>query len=679
MAIEVFVNPYSFVPMPNDVKRAEPIGHSGKPREEVFSGSIDVTWTLATPLLLPATAAQEGWIQRDGRIRLPGSSIKGAVRSLHEAMFNGCFRIVDDGFVPAYRDPVSGPLDTSEWRLAIVTASAQGQPTEFQLTREGSTEYVDAHALKASMTGGLPTSGDIVVITGARETNPGLQRTEVKAISSVQLIAGHSLALTSAGPFRLGRIFLVTDTAARTGTHVYWASGELDSTCVEFDAAHADADAWNEFHAVTRRANDRRELEGGGQEAWRRETVHKVVNWPARGGQPIGQRARQSGLLFRGDVVWVRPERGRITGIRLAQVWRSTGQFAVGERLGNAKPCPDPDNPSHLCLSCATFGSATVDGVRGEGDQTSYAGHVRFSSAVSTERPTLIELPRLAPMGTPNPGAGTFYLKLPQERPNVGTDEVPSHWGTAESTAAKLRGRKFYWHSDPDAQAKRWSSPQAPRPPRYVAVENAQGMIRAATLVPAGTIFTATVTVDRLDRVGLDALMGSLNPAYILGVTDYATKKAARFAVHLGGGKPLGLGSAEVSVEPHVTPTRDRYSNPAMTEPMTFAQMTREMLMPVARRVGLIGAGLESLAHLLDLHGLGDHEVLVSYPPNPTTNGWSDFSTPEFRRSFKFFQETNGKSFAQQVNQWRLLPPASAPDVSLPIRNRRQTRHNGQG
>ena len=90
-----FVNPYTFVPLPESIKKEQLQLHngSGAKKEELYTGSFMVEWELKSPLLLPEKAEEEGWLEltgeKTGKIRVPGSSVKGAMRSLHEAIFFG--------------------------------------------------------------------------------------------------------------------------------------------------------------------------------------------------------------------------------------------------------------------------------------------------------------------------------------------------------------------------------------------------------------------------------------------------------------------------------------------------------------------------------------------------------------------------------------------------------------
>lgn len=668
--VDTFVNPYTFVPLSKQVLRRCPSGHDGTAPS--FSGRISLTWKLVSPLLLPAwpgdlSANRSPWLERENRkakVRIPGSSIKGAVRSLHEAMFNGCFRVVDEDFVPAYREPASTPPDLASWRLAIVTESASGQPTGFQIAGPEVT-WVDAVSLKARWRGGVPRSGDLADIAGDSNqvTYPqGQTRDEMHHVCAVSVRA--SRGDTPVGePFPLARIFLVTDTGVRSARgQAMWASALLTDEVVQFEATKRDSAAWTDFLRLTSQTRDRRELNRSADSAWRTDTSFARVDFPK--GTRVAERAKQSGYLFRGDVVWVKLENGRIAGLRMAQIWRKLGKGAVRGRLGEAAPCPRPEHPEWLCLSCATFGSATTDPGRPQGEKTSYAGHVRFSAAIAEGVTTRIV--KLAPSGLPSPGVGNFYL-APRTRPDgLNQDEIPSQWGVGEASTS-IRGRKFYWHSDPDAQAKHWCDEGVSTAiPNYEwAPGQSKKMLRQAILVEAGATFKATITVDGLGQVAVDALLAALDPGRVLGLTPYGAAADRTYATHFGGGKPHGLGSivlTEMACE--LRPTVQRYADPYSAPSSDFDGLPRTRASQVAQRCGG-GRQWESLARILDIDGLGkDARNLVSYPPGA---GWGQFGTREFRESFKFFEKTNGQQLERGPRDWVVLPlPTEGPEMAIP-------------
>jgi len=82
--------------LPKKVKRETPHMHDGSGASDqiLYTGKFEVEWQLKSPLLLPENAEEEGWMrvvkENTAEITVPGSSVKGAMRSLHEAMFMGC-------------------------------------------------------------------------------------------------------------------------------------------------------------------------------------------------------------------------------------------------------------------------------------------------------------------------------------------------------------------------------------------------------------------------------------------------------------------------------------------------------------------------------------------------------------------------------------------------------------
>lgn len=116
-----FVNPYTFVPFPDaPPNRARPHGHAG--RSELLSGTLTVTIHTETGVLIRGFGTEETPDvprRADGTPFIPGSSLKGALRSLHETITGGCLRVFDSDFVPGYRDSVTVNT-TRGLRMAIV-------------------------------------------------------------------------------------------------------------------------------------------------------------------------------------------------------------------------------------------------------------------------------------------------------------------------------------------------------------------------------------------------------------------------------------------------------------------------------------------------------------------------------------------------------------------------------
>ncbi|MDQ1249610.1 MAG: hypothetical protein QG597_3985, partial [Actinomycetota bacterium] len=127
---ETFVNPYTFIPFSaNDIRRRSPAGHSslasggpgdGEPGEQRYLGRLDLRVTARTRILVRG-GPDGGPPVRGGVPIIPGSSLHGALRSMHEVLCGGCLRVFDADFVPSYRDePESVRNET--WKLAVVDA-----------------------------------------------------------------------------------------------------------------------------------------------------------------------------------------------------------------------------------------------------------------------------------------------------------------------------------------------------------------------------------------------------------------------------------------------------------------------------------------------------------------------------------------------------------------------------
>ena len=100
-----FVNPYTMVPSAPPGRGAPP-GHDSLGRDRL-AGWIELTITARTPLLLGHRedgGAPALLVAPDGSVVIPGSSLHGAVRSLHETLAGGCLRVLAATDVPVHRD-----------------------------------------------------------------------------------------------------------------------------------------------------------------------------------------------------------------------------------------------------------------------------------------------------------------------------------------------------------------------------------------------------------------------------------------------------------------------------------------------------------------------------------------------------------------------------------------------
>ncbi|WP_345075196.1 hypothetical protein [Phytohabitans flavus] len=649
-----FINPYTFVPFPEAVVREPPAGHhllaAGR-----LGGMFRVRFEFASPMQAP-----EGAVSGQ-HLRLPGASVKGAVRSLHETLAGGCLRVLDEEFVPSYRD-VAAAL-AARWTLAVVEeVTGDGQPLTVRLCDP--VVWVRAGQLRQAWGGQLATGCRVSFDPPKQLTS--LQRYELPEDEPVERGGDWVVLLTDAGARR------PQTTLKKPGSY-FAACGRVGDDSAVGEVAES---AWREF---------RRAVAGAREVTQRRasaRTGEATADWvPVEfRGQQIGRRKAVTGFFDRGDVLWVRRDGSGtgVDGLRMAAIWRHVGAGPLGARVpahllacppqppavpsGAARPergQPDEFERGHgeaeqellLCPSCRLFGAA--DTVSREASETArqraYAGHVRIGDAVSPGPVELAVFSR-APLGAPRPGAGQFYLGYDDTAAaSTGTALPTREWGAQPDAGAPrpVRGRKFYWHADPTVQDV----------PRHAARDHqASSRMRVERhLAPAGTVLECEVSFDNLSEAELGGLLATFQPEDVLGRAD-------RLRLHLGGGKPLGLGSCRASVSQlSVWSAGSRYgdADPVPAEPGRL----------VAAFVGSVPAAVTAtwpaLAAVLAADSVDPARVW--YPPGAHWTDQRD-DLKRFDEPFAFFVGTSGMHLAEGP-QRRLqpLPDPTAPDQSLPI------------
>ncbi len=441
-----FVNPYTFVPFPAVfAERAAPHGHRGTP--DLWSGTIGITIKARTPVLVRGTCGanettlphRPGPNGADQQI-IPGSSLHGAVRALHETLTGSCMRVFDQDFSPVYRDAAA---NTHRLRLALVAeVDHDGRPTCFELCREASDPRQER------------IHHDILRKLGGEH---GL-------VSGAQLDVTIGDTVTDAWEEPDGQwVVFISDSAARPDGGSYYAAVRKlsdDPSPTLHDAA------WQDFLAAVEHTDDVRTAD-------ETDSHLTTVTWPSDGGAPVGQRYRASKRLRVNQPVWLRLNKAGtdVVQLQLAQVWRHRGTTArkCGDRAaGDELPDRARERVPHealactkvdeLCPTCRLLGAADTreDSQVHDpyADQQSYRGHVRLSDAVRRKGDTSLRVV-LPPLGAPRPGAGQFYLQRSLRTEGDGGLPALREWGSKADfpEIRRLRGRKFYWHTSSNSGA----------------------------------------------------------------------------------------------------------------------------------------------------------------------------------------------------------------------------------
>jgi CRISPR-associated protein (TIGR03986 family) len=678
----VFVNPYTFVPHVISPERYPPAGHAAMGTDR-FSGVLEVTLTARTPLLVggfPPGGAPEGIKdlprRKDGTVMIPGSGLMGAVRSLHEALVGSCLRIVDTDWVPVHRHPATTE-ETKDLQLAVVRdVDDKGRAKSVAVCDD---RMRIPKELLPGVTGnedGLPQTGDQLRYSSSKRQQGNALR--VRTAEHPDWTGPEDLTrIQRMGPVSEDCwVLLVTDTNARPvpkdkkgmkRSPVHFWAGRIGP---EAPAYAIPDDTWEDYRKTVEGADDLRRaslIKAGAPEgeepAWRPGSAEYAdVWWPPqeepRGAQAdqsskerqkIGRRLRARSYLHPGQPIWVKVTGSTVTEIRLSLLWRYPGAGTVGERLGDAKPCTEPD---HLCWSCRIFGSADTEG-REETDlavQNSYRGHVRVDDLLAKGQVKSIPW-KLAPLASPRPSAGQFYLDnsaVPQNNRIAKKDTRPAvTWGSVADNPEHprpVRGRKFYWRTETQAD------PSNPNPVRSRhRGHQSDTLSSTVSLIPAGTVFEGRVTFDNLDAAEYGSLLAALDPRMLRLAGESGWDETV---TSVGGGKPFGFGSVTIDVKRVLMQTAgQRYLGETGQDIPDDAETVKAFRAKVPDQDR---AQWTALRNAITFGFVDDAKVW--YPP-----GGGDRGSEDYDKSFEFFAHTTGLRLADGYRDLLVLPDAALP------------------
>ncbi len=633
-----FVNPYTFVSLPDPagMVRRPPNGHHRLP-PDAYCGRIVVRWRTHSPLLyrMP-TSENDRWNmwRMNGTVGLPGSSVKGAVRSVHETLFGGCMRVLDLDNVAVHREPAAPRKDGSLVLAVVETVDSAGRVT---VRRCDEVCWVDHRALLELFGGDHREvrTGQRLRVLRLPPPN-GLGRRHVRNVMDLAPADGSGNEW----------VLIVSDTSARHRRRgVYFAAGELTG----------------KTETLTAEVVETYRREAAGTDDVRAGRTGRIqVRWK---GKTIGWRRPVGRELTEGDVVWLLRKGGRTVRVLRSQIWRRAGRHPVAKRLDEAwYPCGAPPHDSgELCPSCAIFGSAGEEEAHRGADRraVSYRSHVRFGPAlaVGTARCERVEL---APLASPKISSGQFYLEPPDDpTPGERNRNIPlANWGSSadQPSPRRIRGRKYYWHGyvdDPN------------RPARHEARERHRKgkLVNDVEYLVPGAELESTITFDGLTAPQLGSLIAAIDPARVLdnqrprGITDRGPVRA-----RLGGARPFGFGTVEViALELETQTAAERYLGkpPQPTEPATLIDSARASVPPEVK------ATWPQVAAVLTQRWVPAERIW--YPPGDL---WPPGAKPTdaFDESYAFFGRSNGKYLRNRPStRFVALPGAAKEDQSLPI------------
>ncbi|WP_412054262.1 TIGR03986 family CRISPR-associated RAMP protein [Arachnia propionica] len=551
-----FINPYTFVPLPDTVKRDKPRGHA-KAVEGGLTGYLDVEFAFRSPLMMPVDWNTPGETTVTGtrieeRVTVPGSSVRGAVRSLFEVISSSCLSILDPDYRPAHRASLEMRPDK---RLAVVDeVDSDGKVISVLPTSK--VVWIRAEALWHLFGGAAGLRSGVRI---SLDENAIYERSfggdKGKPVKREQLKPEGEPTLKKGGDW----VVHVADAGTKgdhPADHIYVAVGKLETTPIRLGEK-----TWEDYRELCRYSVD---VTGGklapsapawDAEEWAGVAVMVRHTDRNRGNRvtAIGKRRKSDGALAPGDSVWITTgsEGGErvVTGLTMSSSWREFGKGPIRDRLPDESllPCCDPDE---LCPACATFGfiEARTEGQRrDQAEHNAYASHLRFG-AFETDAPVPLRLVLPPPTRSPRPSAGAFYLEHPTaegENREAGVAEFgkpASRWGGRLDSPRmrRIAGRKFYWHGQEPEDTT--PTPRQVRRNHYPAegANNCREVRRWITEKPP--VLRGRIHFENIDARQLGLLMLALEPRELAKRAGITVN--GELATHLGGGKGLGFGTA---------------------------------------------------------------------------------------------------------------------------------------
>ncbi|WP_223814672.1 TIGR03986 family type III CRISPR-associated RAMP protein [Thermoanaerobacterium thermosaccharolyticum] len=172
------------------------------------------------------------------------------------------------------------------------------------------------------------------------------------------------------------------------------------------------------------------------------------------------------------------------------------------------------------------------------GKESKWASRVFFEDAVLKEGQTDIFIEETSPkiLASPKPTAFQLYLEQPKEE-NTDLKEL-KHWDDKD---ALIRGYKLYWHrNSPDNSTKKysWNGGKAINDTQHTIIKPIKRNIK----------FKSRIRFENLTKEELGALL------FVLNLPENHYHK-------IGMGKPLGLGSIEIKPKLFIVDRKKRYTS----------------------------------------------------------------------------------------------------------------------
>lgn len=558
-----FLNPYNFV-RPLEVRnpnQAPLLGRCAPPPHDRYvsvTGRIECRLTAVTPLFVSDSEGIDEerigekshrhyrfFRDPEGQVAIPGTSLRGPIRSVFEAVTNSCFANFAGDKRLSYHLPPGDALrlvparvrkvSDDRWELDLLPGTTPVNPDQRPSGPQYAAWVHTYRPLWASRT------------TAQVPNSPYAARQKLSLVGWKHKAECWALVEKVQHPLRRFEFWNVIELARdrqslpKPKGNQQPVNGYLCITNQNIENKHDERLFFTTQqpqpvdlpHPVRRKYE---ELIADYQERHSDEASKRKQPAQTQGKDPafsrfILERTRKSDhKLEDGDLVYAMLERkARGFGVKFivpVSVPRVGYNHTIGELLhpDYLSKCEQYDA---LCPACRTFGwvwggedrDTPVPAIT---EHTAYAGRLRFSHARLVHNAGTLEATTLAILSTPKPTTTRFYLRPKNGKP---LDRLADHQVDYDANGQSLRGRKFYRHHGDRLSPQEYQSVNSAKSDQNRTLHGTQ---------KAGSVFEFTVDFENMSEVELGALLWSI--------------EMESWHHRLGLGKPLGFGSARIEV-----------------------------------------------------------------------------------------------------------------------------------
>ena len=532
-----FINPYNFVPIPvnNKVNRKNAELSETNSKDSLFSGKIYCSIHTKTGIAVPDTANK--WEDRkvakhyhypfmrtpDGYPMIPASSLRGVVRNVFEVLTDSCFSTMRDDTILTARTPSTAAYHagflifnktTERWtlhsakkymlRTKRATYSSSQNPkawddricTPYEVNcNENGERYIEFKGIKKSGAGIyfkklLENNGDEVIYMSRRGI--GCAPLVERLVTKEEMDQASNKKQYGCGILVLGEPIY---NKHHESVFVPEGSAALNYSNDKVNKALQGLEATLEMYndsAINRNLEDEKD--------------------PHLGYRSY-ERMKKNGII----PVWYNDINGHLY-LSFACIGRMAFENTLNDLVGERKPCTCRDN---MCPACRLFGKT--------GDK-SLGSRVSFTDAVYTGDRADLHDHVLAELGSPNISYMPFYTNVTeqdyeqQEKNNFRRRKLPPGY---DDRKIQIRGRKFYWHSTNFDMVNHQQGET-----------NRNGTFEVLKLGEQEK-FGFEISFRNISAEELRELVYSLN----------LYENGGKYCHKIGHGKPIGLGSINITVE----------------------------------------------------------------------------------------------------------------------------------